>query len=82
MCNEFDDLQLGTFEAVLENFAMHDVLVLVDQRAHAAGGPFVFIAHDVKSITAIGIDAGRQDHFVERVFLHGIDVAVNIELDG
>lgn len=73
---------LLVIELVLEDLAVHDVLVLVNEGTHSAWGrPLVLILNDIEVVWAVCIDTAGEDQFVELVLGHGVDVCVDVEFD-
>mmetsp|Transcript_33007 Transcript_33007/g.43479 ORF Transcript_33007/g.43479 Transcript_33007/m.43479 type:complete len:96 (+) Transcript_33007:88-375(+) len=54
--DENGDVALSFIELVFEDFAVHHVLVLVDQGTHARSRALVLILDDVEGVGAVGVD--------------------------
>ena len=76
-------VSLTIVELVLKDFAVHNVLVLVDEGSHACvrRRTLVLVLDDVESVRAIGVHTGRDDEFVELALAHLINVRVDVKLN-
>ena len=70
-------------ELVLKDFAMHDVLILVDEGTHACVGrrALVFVLDDVEGIGTISVHTSCNYEFVELALAHWVNVSVDVKLD-
>ena len=66
---------------VFEHLAVHHVLVLVNQSAHAWLGAFVLVPDHVEGVAAVRVDTTRNYEFVESTFLDWVDFSVYVEFD-
>ena len=67
---------------VLEDFAVSDVLVLVNDVAHASLGSLAaLIVENVKLLGTIRVEGVNEHHGVEASLLHRVDIGVDVQLN-
>ncbi len=79
-------LHLLVVDGVLEDLALHHVLVLIEEGAvavmcGAAGTTLMVVAQDVEVLGAVEVHRVCQAERVETFLLNRVDVCVHIEFD-
>lgn len=75
------NLHLLLVDVVLEDLPVHHVVVLVQQTAGLSLGALVHVGEDVELLGGVWREGGGYHHRVVSIFLHGVDVGVDIKLD-
>lgn len=66
---------------VFEHFAVHHVLILVNQSAHAWPGALVLVPDHVEGVAPVCVDTACNYEFVKSPFFDWVDFRVNVELN-